>query len=204
MHAGDGSARRIRDRGSPALQGRAGIADDRDRLAVESRRAYAWLRQTVEQIAHGPDAPEDFLEHTKLELFQDQVFCFTPKGRLIALPRGATPIDFAYAVHTDVGDTCYRRQGQRPALATRASRSKNGDEVDIVRSAVQPAPPSAWEAIVVTGKARSAIRRVSRSQARRQYAALGPAHAGAPLNSRQAGIAVQRGGAAHRTTTSRG
>ena len=67
-------------------------------------RAYHWLRRTIELLAEG-DNPEEFLEHTKLELFQDQVFCFTPKGRLIALPRGATPIDFAYAVHTDVGDT---------------------------------------------------------------------------------------------------
>ena len=146
-----------------------GIADDRDRLAIESR-AYAWLRQTVEQIAHG-DAPEEFLEHTKLELFQDQVFCFTPKGRLIALPRGATPIDFAYAVHTDVGDTCIgaKVNGQ---LSPLGQPLENGDEVEIVRSSVQR-PPSAWEAIVVTGKARAAIRRASRSQARRQYAALG-------------------------------
>ncbi len=146
-----------------------GIANDRDRLAVESR-AYAWLRQTVEQIAHG-DAPEDFLEHTKLELFQDQVFCFTPKGRLIALPRGATPIDFAYAVHTDIGDTCIgaKVNGQ---LSPLGQPLENGDEVDIVRSSVQR-PPAAWEAIVVTGKARAAIRRASRSQARRQYAALG-------------------------------
>ncbi len=146
-----------------------GIANDRDRLAVESR-AYAWLRQTVEQIAQG-DAPEDFLEHTKLELFQDQVFCFTPKGRLIALPRGATPIDFAYAVHTDIGDTCIgaKVNGQ---LSPLGQPLENGDEVDIVRSAVQR-PPAAWEAIVVTGKARAAIRRASRSQARRQYAALG-------------------------------
>jgi RelA/SpoT family (p)ppGpp synthetase len=146
-----------------------GIADDRDRLAAESR-AYAWLRQTVEQIAHG-DAPEEFLEHTKLELFQDQVFCFSPKGRLIALPRGATPIDFAYAVHTDVGDTCIgaRVNGQ---LAPLGQPLQNGDEVEIVRSPTQR-PPAAWEAIVVTGKARAAIRRASRTQARRQYAALG-------------------------------
>jgi RelA/SpoT family (p)ppGpp synthetase len=146
-----------------------GIADDRDRLAAESR-AYAWLRQTVEQIAHG-DAPEEFLEHTKLELFQDQVFCFSPKGRLIALPRGATPIDFAYAVHTDVGDTCIgaRVNGQ---LAPLGQPLENGDEVEIIRSSVQR-PPAAWESIVVTGKARAAIRRASRSQARRQYAALG-------------------------------
>jgi GTP diphosphokinase / guanosine-3',5'-bis(diphosphate) 3'-diphosphatase len=146
-----------------------GIGNDRDRLAAESR-AYAWLRQTVEQIAHG-DAPEEFLEHTKLELFQDQVFCFTPKGRLIALPRGATPIDFAYAVHTDVGDTCIgaKVNGQ---LSPLGQQLQNGDEVEIVRSSVQR-PPAAWEQIVVTGKARAAIRRASRTQARRQYAALG-------------------------------
>ena len=146
-----------------------GIAGDRDRLANESR-AYAWLRQTVEHIAQG-DAPEEFLEHTKLELFQDQVFCFTPKGRLIALPRGATPVDFAYAVHTDVGDTCIgaKVNGQ---LSPLGQPLQHGDEVEIIRSSVQR-PPAAWEAIVVTGKARAAIRRANRSQARRQYAGLG-------------------------------
>ena len=146
-----------------------GIAGDRDRLANESR-AYAWLRQTVEHIAQG-DAPEEFLEHTKLELFQDQVFCFTPKGRLIALPRGATPVDFAYAVHTDIGDTCIgaKVNGQ---LSPLGQPLQHGDEVEIVRSSVQR-PLAAWEAIVVTGKARAAIRRASRSQARRQYAGLG-------------------------------
>ena len=169
-------------------------------------RAYAWLRQTVEQIAQG-DAPEEFLEHTKLELFQDQVFCFTPKGRLIALPRGATPIDFAYAVHTDVGDTCIgaKVNGQ---LSPLGQPLENGDEVEIVRSSVQR-PPAAWEAIVVTGKARAAIRRASRSQARRQYAALGRhtlerrfEQAGKPFN----GTALGAGGDAHqhggRRTTS--
>jgi len=146
-----------------------GIAGDRDRLAAESS-AYAWLRQTVEHIAHG-DQPEEFLEHTKLELFQDQVFCFTPKGRLIALPRGATAIDFAYAVHTDVGDTCIgaKVNGQ---LAPLGQALQNGDEVEIIRSSVQK-PPAAWESMVVTGKARAAIRRAARSQARRQYTGLG-------------------------------
>jgi GTP diphosphokinase / guanosine-3',5'-bis(diphosphate) 3'-diphosphatase len=146
-----------------------GIAGDRDRLAAESS-AYAWLRQTVENIAHG-DQPEEFLEHTKLELFQDQVFCFTPKGRLIALPRGATAIDFAYAVHTDVGDTCIgaKVNGQ---LAPLGQALQNGDEVEIIRSSVQK-PPAAWESMVVTGKARAAIRRAARSQARRQYTGLG-------------------------------
>ncbi|MCT8267661.1 bifunctional (p)ppGpp synthetase/guanosine-3',5'-bis(diphosphate) 3'-pyrophosphohydrolase [Afifella sp. JA880] len=146
-----------------------GIAADRDRLARESS-AYAWLRQTVEHIAHG-DAPEEFLENTKLELFQDQVFCFTPKGRLIALPRGATPIDFAYAVHTDIGDTCVgaKVNGKLTPLVTPL---ENGDEVEIVRSEAQR-PPPAWESVVVTGKARAAIRRATRAHVRKQYAGLG-------------------------------
>ncbi len=139
------------------------------RLEQESS-AYAWLRHTVEMLAQG-DNPEEFLEHTKLELFQDQVFCFTPKGRLIALPRGATPIDFAYAVHTDVGDTCVgcKINGKIMPLVTELT---NGDEVEIMRSQAQT-PPAAWESIVVTGKARSAIRRATRAAVRKQYTGLG-------------------------------
>ncbi|PWJ85267.1 guanosine-3',5'-bis(diphosphate) 3'-pyrophosphohydrolase [Pseudaminobacter salicylatoxidans] len=132
--------------------------------------AYAWLRRTIEQLAEG-DNPEDFLENTKLELFQDQVFCFTPKGMLIALPRKATPIDFAYAVHTDVGDTCVgaKINGRIMPLMTEL---KNGDEVEIIRSKAQ-VPPAAWESIVVTGKARSAIRRATKNAIRKQYSGLG-------------------------------
>ncbi|MGU3400305.1 RelA/SpoT family protein [Brucellaceae bacterium D45D] len=132
--------------------------------------AYAWLRQTIEQLSEG-DNPEEFLEHTKLELFQDQVFCFTPKGRLIALPRGATPIDFAYAVHTDIGDSCVgaKVNGRIMPLMTEL---KNGDEVDIIRSKAQ-VPPAAWESLVATGKARAAIRRATRSAVRKQYGGLG-------------------------------
>src|SRR5690606_39023497 len=81
-----------------------GATGDLHRLEGESR-AFASLRSTIEHLTPGAPA-EDLLEYTKLELFQDQVFCFTPRGRLIALPRGATPIDFAYALHTDIGDTC--------------------------------------------------------------------------------------------------
>ena len=132
--------------------------------------AYSWLRRTIESLAEG-DNPEEFLEHTKLELFQDQVFCFTPKGQLIALPRGATPIDFAYAVHTNIGDTCVgaKINGRIMPLVTRLN---NGDEVEIIRSGIQ-VPPPAWEEIVVTGKARSAIRRATRAAIRKQYAGLG-------------------------------
>src|SRR4051812_1221486 len=142
---------------------------DASRLGGESR-AYQWLRRTVDLLAEG-DNPEEFLEHTKLELFHDQVFCFTPKGRLIALPRGATPIDFAYAVHTDVGNTAVgcKINGRMAPLLTEL---QNGDEVEIVRAEGQ-IPPAAWETLVVTGKARAAIRRATRAAVRRQYAGLG-------------------------------
>jgi len=133
--------------------------------------AYAWLRRTVELLAQGSN-PEEFLEHTKLELFHDQVFCFTPKGTLIALPRKATSIDFAYAVHTDVGNTAVgcKINGQ---IAPLVSELANGDEVEILTSKAQTAPPAAWESIVVTGKARAAIRRATRAAVRQQYAGLG-------------------------------
>ncbi|RCL03107.1 MAG: SpoT/RelA [Candidatus Tokpelaia sp. JSC189] len=132
--------------------------------------AYAWLRQTIQALSEG-DNPEEFLEHTKLELFCDQVFCFTPKGRLIALPSGAIPIDFAYAVHTDIGDSCIgvKINGRIMPLMTHL---KNGDEVEIIRSHAQ-VPPAAWESFVVTGKARLAIRRATRSAVRKQYSGLG-------------------------------
>ena len=139
------------------------------RLATESG-AYQWLRRTIELLAEG-DSPEEFLEHTKLELFQDQVFCFTPKGRLIALPRGATPIDFAYAVHTDVGNTAVGAK-INGRMAPLLHELANGDEVEIARSD-GASPPAAWESLVVTGKARAAIRRATRSAVRRQYAGLG-------------------------------
>ncbi len=138
-------------------------------LSNESR-AYAWLRKTIENLAQGL-SPEEFLEHTKLELFHDQVFCFTPKGRLIALPRKATPIDFAYAVHTDIGNTAVGCK-INGTIAPLVSELKNGDEVEIITSKAQT-PPGAWETIAVTGKARAAVRRATRAAVRAQYAGLG-------------------------------
>ncbi|MBT3700250.1 MAG: bifunctional (p)ppGpp synthetase/guanosine-3',5'-bis(diphosphate) 3'-pyrophosphohydrolase [Alphaproteobacteria bacterium] len=133
---------------------------------------YRWLRELLEILDHASN-PEEFLENTKLEMFQDQVFCFTPKGDLIAMPRGASPVDFAYAVHSNVGDTCVgaRVNGRMTPLRTLL---QNGDQVDILRSKVA-APSPTWENFVVTGKARSAIRRYVRKQERSQYADLGKA-----------------------------
>lgn len=131
---------------------------------------YQWLRRLVETLLEGSN-PEEFLEHTKLELFQDQVFCFSPKGRLIALPRGATPLDFAYAVHTDIGNAAVGAyvNGRHVPIDTRL---RNGDEVEIQTSKTHT-PPAAWESLAVTGRARSAIRRAARDAIRRQYAELG-------------------------------
>ena len=146
------------------------VGSPTEMLSRESN-AYAWLRRTIELLAEGSN-PEEFLEHTKLELFHDQVFCFTPKGKLIALPRRATPIDFAYAVHTDIG---HRAVGCKinGKIAPLVSELNNGDEVEILTSKAQTAPPTAWEAIVVTGKARAAIRRATRHAVRSQYTELG-------------------------------
>jgi GTP diphosphokinase / guanosine-3',5'-bis(diphosphate) 3'-diphosphatase len=140
-----------------------------DMLSRESN-AYAWLRRTIELLAEGSNS-EDFVHHTKLELFHDQVFCFTPKGTLIALPRKATAIDFAYAVHTDVGN---RAVGVKinGKIAPLVSELANGDEVEVLTSKSQ-SPPAAWESVVVTGKARAAIRRATRVAVRTQYVGLG-------------------------------
>lgn len=146
------------------------LGSPNEMLSRESN-AYGWLRRTIELLAEGSN-PEEFLEHTKLELFHDQVFCFTPKGKLIALPRKATPIDFAYAVHTDVGNRAVgcKINGK---IAPLVSELNNGDEVEILTSKAQNAPPAAWESIVLTGKARLAIRRATRNAVRAQYAELG-------------------------------
>jgi GTP diphosphokinase / guanosine-3',5'-bis(diphosphate) 3'-diphosphatase len=148
-----------------------GIVADRAGLNSAAKDSpYMWLRRLVDTLLEG-DNPEEFLEHTKLELFHDQVFCFSPKGRLIAMPRGATPIDFAYAVHTDIGNSCTGAviNGRQMPLTTQL---RNGDEVEILTAKGQT-PPAAWERIAVTGKARSSIRRAARDALRRQYSGLG-------------------------------
>jgi guanosine-3',5'-bis(diphosphate) 3'-pyrophosphohydrolase len=147
-----------------------GIGSPTELLKRESN-AFAWLRHTIGILSDSAN-PEEFLEHTKLELFHDQVFCFTPKGKLIALPRQANVIDFAYAVHTDVGNSAVgcKINGK---FAPLSSELQNGDEVEVLTSQAQSAPPSAWESLAITGKARAAIRRATRAAVRDQYAGLG-------------------------------
>lgn len=135
-------------------------------------REYRWLRELLEIVEHA-QKPEEFLEHTKLELFQDQVFCFTPRGDLIALPRGATPVDFAYAVHSEVGDHCVGAKINGRMLPLR-TQLQNGDQVEVITSKAQ-SPVPGWERFVVTGKARARIRKFLRTQQRSQYIELGRA-----------------------------
>ncbi len=133
---------------------------------------YRWLRELLE-ILEQEQKPEDFWEHTKLELFQDRVFVFTPKGDLIELPNGATSVDFAYAVHSDVGDRCVgaKINGRIAPLNTRLT---NGDQVEIITAKTQNPSPT-WERFVVTGKARSHIRKYIRNQQRDEFITLGKA-----------------------------
>ena len=124
--------------------------------AAGNRKRYPWVRDLLEILESAAD-PQDFLDHTKLELHRDQVFCFTPKGDLIELPRGATPVDFAYQVHSQVGDNTVGAKVNGKIVPLRHAL-ENGDQVEII-TARGGSPNPAWERFVVTGKARARIRR---------------------------------------------
>lgn len=124
---------------------------------------FRWVQDLLE-ILDNSQAADEFLENTKLELYQDQVFCFTPKGQLIELPRGATSIDFAYAVHSQVGDKCVGAKVNGRLMPLR-HELQNGDQVEIM-TARDGVPSPAWERFVVTGKARARIRRYIAQQQR--------------------------------------
>ncbi len=131
---------------------------------------FRWIRELLEILEQASN-PEEFLENTKLEMYNDQVFCFTPKGDLIGLPINSTPVDFAYAVHSSVGDTCVgaKINGEIRPLRTVL---QNGDQVEILTSKAQH-PSTEWERFVVTGKAKAAIRRYVRAYKRDQFIVLG-------------------------------
>ncbi len=133
-------------------------------------KSFRWVRELLEILEQASN-PEEFLENTKLEMYHDQVFCFTPKGDLIGLPVGSTPVDFAYAVHSSVGDKCVgvKINGEIRPLRTVL---QNGDQVEILTSKAQH-PSTEWERFVVTGKAKAAIRRYVRSHKRDQFITLG-------------------------------
>ncbi len=145
----------------------------RDGIRVENPFAVdpaKWVASLTEQFDSAEDHDE-FLEHVKLEMYADQVFCFTPKGDVIKLPRGATPLDYAYAIHTRIGDSCVGAKVDhiRVPLWTRL---KNGQSVEVITAEGQT-PQTSWIDIVVTGRAKSAIRRSLREEDRGRFIKLG-------------------------------
>ncbi|TCO69977.1 RelA/SpoT family protein [Rhodovulum euryhalinum] len=129
-----------------------------------------WIASLTERFENAEDHDE-FLEHVKLEMYSDQVFCFTPKGDVVKLPRGATPLDYAYSIHTRIGDSCVgaKVDGIRVPLWTRL---KNGQSVEIITAEGQR-PQATWIDIVVTGRAKAAIRKSLREEDRERYIKLG-------------------------------
>ena len=145
----------------------------RDGIRVENPFAVdpaAWVASLTERFEGGDDHDE-FLEHVRMEMYADQVFCFTPKGEVVKLPRGATPLDFAYAIHTRIGDSCVgaKVDGIRVPLWTRL---KNGQSVEIMTAEGQR-PQATWIEIVATGRAKAAIRRSLREEDRERFVKLG-------------------------------
>jgi RelA/SpoT family (p)ppGpp synthetase len=137
---------------------------------VEATSDHPWINDLVEILDHAASA-EELLEHTRMAMYQDRIFAFTPKGELIQLPKGATPVDFAYAVHTDLGDQTVGAKINGRVMPLRTALA-NGDQVDILVSKAQHPQPG-WLSYVVTGKARAKIRRWVKSKEREETVSLG-------------------------------
>lgn len=135
-------------------------------------KQFRWIRELLDILDKTED-PEEFLENTKMEMYHDQVFCFSPKGDIIVLPQGATPVDFAFAIHSGVGQSCVGAKVNSNIVPLK-TKLRNGDQVEIITSKNQT-PSPAWERFVVTGKARSEVRRYVRMQQRTEYINLGKA-----------------------------
>jgi GTP diphosphokinase / guanosine-3',5'-bis(diphosphate) 3'-diphosphatase len=129
--------------------------DDSDKLSELQKQTHRWLQSLLE-IQHQSGDPHEFLEHVKVDLFPDEVYVFTPKGRILSLPRGATAVDFAYAVHTDIGNRCVAVKINQELMPLR-TELKNGDRVEII-TAAHAKPNALWLNFVVTAKARAHIR----------------------------------------------
>jgi guanosine-3',5'-bis(diphosphate) 3'-pyrophosphohydrolase len=135
-----------------------------------SQRAQQWVQNLLE-LQKSAGSPIEFIEHVKVDLFPDEIYVFSPKGRIFELPKGSTPIDYAYAIHTDVGNSCIACRIDRQ-LAPLSSKLQNGQTVQIV-TAPGAKPNPAWLGFVVTGKARSNIRHFLKSQRRSESVSLG-------------------------------
>ncbi len=130
----------------------------------------SWIRDLIEILEHA-DSPEELLEHTRMAMYQDRIFAFTPKGELFQLPKGSTPVDFAYAIHTTLGDTAVGAKINGRVVPLRTP-IENGDQVEILKSKAQE-PQATWLNFAATGKARAAIRRFVRHKEEDELIALG-------------------------------
>src|SRR5688572_7034224 len=144
--------------------------DDADKLSELQKQTHRWLQSLLE-IQHQSGDPQEFLEHVKVDLFPDEVYVFTPKGRILSLPRGATTVDFAYAVHTDIGNRCVAAKVKGELVPLR-TELRNGDRVEII-TASHAKPSPGWLQYVRTGKARSNIRHFLKTMQYEESAGLG-------------------------------
>src|SRR5262245_57262397 len=144
--------------------------DDADRLSELQKQTHQWLQSLLE-IQHQSGDPQEFLEHVKVDLFPDEVYVFTPKGKILSLPRGATAVDFAYAVHTDIGNRCVAAKVNGELVPLR-TELRNGDRVEII-TASHAKPNPGWLQYVRTGKARSNIRHFLKTMQYEESASLG-------------------------------
>jgi (p)ppGpp synthase/HD superfamily hydrolase len=144
--------------------------DDADKLSELQKQTHRWLQSLLE-IQHQSGDPQEFLEHVKVDLFPDEVYVFTPKGKILSLPRGATAVDFAYAVHTDIGNRCVAAKVNGELVPLR-TELRNGDRVEII-TASHAKPNPGWLQYVRTGKARSNIRHFLKTMQYEESAGLG-------------------------------
>ncbi|HWA39426.1 MAG TPA: TGS domain-containing protein, partial [Burkholderiales bacterium] len=144
--------------------------DDSEKLSDLQKQTHRWLQSLLE-IQHQSGDPHEFLEHVKVDLFPDEVYVFTPKGKILSLPRGATAVDFAYAVHTDIGNRCVAAKVNGELVPLR-SELRNGDRVEII-TASHAKPNPGWLQYVRTGKARSNIRHFLKTMQYEESAGLG-------------------------------
>src|SRR5258708_5541279 len=144
--------------------------DETDKLSDLQKQTHRWLQSLLE-IQHQSGDPQEFLEHVKVDLFPDEVYVFTPKGRILSLPRGATTVDFAYAVHTDIGNRCVAAKINSELVPLR-QELRNGDRVEII-TASHAKPNPGWLQYVRTGKARSNIRHFLKTMQYEESASLG-------------------------------
>ncbi|HEU4921720.1 MAG TPA: bifunctional (p)ppGpp synthetase/guanosine-3',5'-bis(diphosphate) 3'-pyrophosphohydrolase, partial [Burkholderiales bacterium] len=144
--------------------------DDADKLSELQKQTHRWLQSLLE-IQHQSGDPQEFIEHVKVDLFPDEVYVFTPKGKILSLPRGATAVDFAYAVHTDIGNRCVAAKVNGELVPLR-TELRNGDRVEII-TASHAKPSAGWLQYVRTGKARSNIRHFLKTMQYEESAGLG-------------------------------